>query len=142
MRDEHVRCVDAWLGRHAPHSSLEALEALESGLGAIWSRASVAISEVALATILGSVLHKARKRWAPFSAITVSLHGAHVDRSRVEGVAFHELVAGVRYVLIEFLELIGVLNTDVLSAALHDELSYVRRISGHTTKQRPSRRVS
>lgn len=137
MHDEHARCVDGWLDRYSPRTKSEALDALDAALQAIWLRASVAIGEAALATTLSTVLRRARQHFSGFDAVTVTLTGAQVDRARGAQLDARELLIAVRYVLIEFLRLIGTLNAEVLTGALHHELSYVSPVSGTTRAVSP-----
>ncbi len=124
----HVACVDAWMARTAKGLPPELLLKLfEQALGALHRRTQVALGDVTLTAIFDRVLYNAAEKFPLLSAIKVETTGVHCDelRERLGGLNGSELAEGMRFVLVEFLMILGNLTSDILTPALHLELSKV-----------------
>jgi len=124
--DEHGRCVDAWMERHAAGLTPEPLvRAFEQAFGVLYRRAHRTIGTVTLAAILERVLNNASERCPALAALRVDAAG--LDWEGLRKSAAHagpvELQAGLRFVLVEFLTVLGNLTGEILTPALHSELS-------------------
>ncbi len=124
----HVACVDAWMARAAkglPPKLL--LRLFEQALGALHRRTRVALGDVTLTAILDRVLYNAAEKFPLLSTIKVEATGVRYDdlRERVGGLSGSDLAEGMRFVLVEFLMILGNLTSDILTPALHSELSKV-----------------
>ncbi|NTX12863.1 hypothetical protein HUA74_37625 [Myxococcus sp. CA051A] len=131
MLDEgrHATCVDAWLDRADRNLSTEAfLQLFEAALTVLWKQTLTTLGEVTLSAIAGRVLHNASEQFPLFSSLKVE---------RQRGLQFEELRAqvragrdsglreGSRFVLVEFLTVLGNLTAEILTPELHAELSKV-----------------
>jgi hypothetical protein len=129
MSDEvdHGRVVDAWLDRSAAGLAPEqVVELLEATLGALLARTETTLGELTLAVIADRVLHNTVERYPAFAPLTfASGKGVRCDelRAHAGAVPAGELRAGVRFVLVELLTVLGNLTAEILSPELHAELS-------------------
>jgi hypothetical protein len=124
----HSACVDAWMERVAKDLPPERLiQAFEQAFGAVWRRAHQTLGDVTLTAIADRVLHNAAEQFALLSTLAVEVAGLRCQqlRERAAGLHREELAAGLRYVLVEFLAVLGNLTADILTPALHAELSRV-----------------
>lgn len=131
MRDEghHAASVDAWLERSAKDRSPKVLlELFEAALGAMWARTLTTLGEVTLTAIAERVLHDASEKFPLFSSLKVDpTSGIQLDGllQQVRSVHAAELREGSRFVLVEFLTVVGSLTAEILTPELHSELSRV-----------------
>jgi hypothetical protein len=125
----HVACVDAWLERAGAGLSPDALLRLfEAAIGALWLRTTVTLGEVTLTAIAERVLHNASETFPLFASLQVEPAGGipiHTLRERIGSSRDKELIAGVRFVLVELLTVLGNLTAEILTPELHAELSNV-----------------
>jgi len=125
----HALCVDAWLERSATGLAQEALLRLfEAALDAVWIRTKTTLGEVTLTAIAERVLHNASERFALVGSLkiepTSGIQCRELSR-RIDSVEPSELRAAIRFVLVELLTVLGNLTADILSPALHAEISRV-----------------
>ena len=133
MTDEsdHAAFVNAWLERSTQSLSPSLrLELFEASLGALWSSAHLTLGDVTLMAIGDRVLHNAAEKFPFFAGLKVEpnrgIQGQDL-RERVSSLDDAELDAGIRFVLVEFLTVIGNLTAELLTSDLHAELSKVVR---------------
>jgi hypothetical protein len=129
MEDEdHRAFVAAWLAQAGEGLSPERLVQLfEAALGALWRRCHITLGEVTLGAVVDRVLQDATEKFPLIAQIEVKESGVdfarlHANASVLEG---EELAGGIRFVLTHFLELLGSLTAEILTPALHAELSQV-----------------
>jgi hypothetical protein len=123
---DHAALVDAWLKRSAKDlSSEDFLRLFEAALAALWTRTTTTLGEVTLTAIAERVLYNASKKFPLFSSLKVEPTGGIRFRERSNPVHDSELVAGIRFVLVEFLTVLGNLTAEILTSELHSELSNV-----------------
>jgi hypothetical protein len=126
---DHAALVDAWLKRSAKALSPEDLLRLfEAALGALWARTKLTLGEVTLTAIADRVLHNTSETFPIFASLKVEPTGGipfRQLRERITSVHGPELVAGIRFVLVEFLTVLGNLTAEILTSELHSELSNV-----------------
>lgn len=96
-------------------------------MAALWNRAHLTLGDVTLAAITDRVLYNAAEKFPPFESITVGPAGMDFEGLREEGAVLDgdDLAEGVRFVITEFLTVIGNLTGEILTPALHSELSKV-----------------
>jgi hypothetical protein len=123
--DDHDACVAAWMKRADRFGPAERWQFFEQALDAIWQRAHRTLGDVTLTAIVGRVLHDAAQRVPLFGALTVEASGFCCEglRERASTADPHELAEGMRFVLVEYLTVLGSLTADVMTPALHSELS-------------------
>jgi hypothetical protein len=128
----HVARVDAWLKRSAKDLSPEVLlQLFETALGALWARTRTTLGEVTLTAIAERVLYNASEKFPLFSSLEVEPAGGiqfRELRARISSVRVSELKEAVRFVLVEFLTVLGNLTAEILTPELHSELSNVARL--------------
>jgi hypothetical protein len=138
---EHAARVDAWLERSATGLSPEALLRLfETAFGALWARTKITLGEVTLTAIAERVLHSASEKFPLFSSLEVEAAGGIQSRDlreRITSMHDSELLNGIRFVLVEFLTVLGKLTAEILTPELHSELSRVDFNTSDPGDQRP-----
>jgi hypothetical protein len=125
----HAACVDAWLERTAEGLSQDRLlQLFEAALGALWAHTTTILGEVTLSAIVDRVLYNAAETFPLLSPLIVEPNGG-VQFQELHGRAgsldHAELKHGIRFVLVEFLRVLGNLTADILTPDLHAELSKV-----------------
>jgi len=126
MDDEHRHgtCVDAWMERATKGLSPERLvHAFEQAFGALWKRALRTLGPVTLAAIVDRVLSTAAERFPLFAGLEIGATGVDCRELRERAGSQHDLADGIRFVLVEYLTVLGSLTAEVLTPALHAELS-------------------
>ena len=124
----HVACVEAWVHRAANGPArAHLIGSFERAVNALWRRAEVTLGVVTLTAIVDRVLYTASERYPLLSTLKVEDAGVRFDEFREQGAATHDgyLVEAARFVLIEFLAVLGNLTAEILTPALHAELSKV-----------------
>ncbi|HSO00639.1 MAG TPA: hypothetical protein VLS89_20245 [Candidatus Nanopelagicales bacterium] len=127
---EHSACVDAWMERTAAGLLSEPLlQAFEQAFGALWRRAHVTLGEVTLCAIVDRVLHNASERYPFLSWLRVESTGLRSEQLHEYAgrLTPDQLAEGIRFVLLEFITVLGNLTAEILTPALHAELSKVGR---------------
>lgn len=125
---DHSACVDAWLERAGTGLPAERLVLLfEQGFAALWRRAYQTLGDVTLTAILDRVLYTATEQYPLLSALEIDLTGLRCQalRARAASLAADQLAEGTRFMLVEFLTVLGNLTAEILTPALHSELSNV-----------------
>ncbi len=125
MEGEHQLTVDAWYARVANRSSVSALiQAFERAFAALWQRSYLTLGEVTLTAIVDRVLHSATERFPMLVSVEIGPSGLRCEKLRSQP-SLHqdEVSAAIRFVLVEFLTVLGNLTAQILTPALHAELS-------------------
>lgn len=125
---DHTNHVSTWLGQAAQGlSSEQLLQLAEMAMAALWKRAYLTLGEITLAAITDRVLSTAGEKFPPFKSLKVTPMG--IDwrelREQHEVLSKRELAEGIRFVIAEFMVVVGNLTAEVLRPALHSELSKV-----------------
>ena len=123
---DHGACVNAWMERGVSGSPPDRmLHAFEETFAAMWRRAQMTLGDVTLAAIVDRVVHAARERHPALAPLQVEATGLRCDglRQRAASLQGSQLEEGVRFVLVEFLTVLGDLTDEILTPALHDQLS-------------------
>ena len=128
MLDEtdHSACVNSWMKRAAQGLPPELLvDALQQGFDAIWQRAYQTLGDVTLMAIADRVLFSAAEQFPTLSGLKIEATGLQCGelRERARSLRYDELAVGVRFVLVEFLTVLGNLTAQILTPALHSALS-------------------
>ena len=125
MRDDgHEACVDHWLAQTVPFATSELIELWEAAFNALWRRTHETLGEVTLAAILDRVLRRASKRYPLLACIEPVKSGISCEAlvAPADQMPREELLELLRYVLLEFLTVLGNLTAGILTAALHATL--------------------
>jgi len=128
--NDHRARVDAWMERATKEAPPERLfDAFESAFGAMWRRARVTLGDVTLTAILDRVLYTAAERFPSLSSLEMDATGLRTDKFRqgAGGLQRDQLGEGIRFILVEFLTVLGNLTAELLTPALHAELAKVAK---------------
>jgi hypothetical protein len=126
--DGHAACVGAWLeGASEGLPAGRLIDLLERACDALWSRVRPTLSDVTLGAIFERVVHATSERFPAFASLEVGPSGLLFGglRARAEGLRKEELVPALRFLLVEFLTVLGHLTAEVLTPALHTALGAV-----------------
>jgi hypothetical protein len=110
---EHGACVDAWLERAADRlPSDKLLLAFDQGFAALWGRAHQTLGDVTLMAIVDRVLYVAAEQYPFLSALKVEPAGLRCQELQQQAASLRreELAEAVRFVLVEFLTVLGTLT--------------------------------
>jgi hypothetical protein len=123
----HEAVVDAWLKGTEGLSTDAILDLFEEGLHRIIRHAQPTLGEITLGTIVDRVLYTAAERHPFLSPLEASGGTVKLDRLRsaLGAVEASELTTAARFALVEFLTVLGTLTAEILTPALHAELSHV-----------------
>jgi hypothetical protein len=122
--EDHAGYVDGWLaGTAATLPPAQLLTLFEQALGALWRRTEITLGEVTLTAIVDRVLYTASEQYPFLSALTIERAGISFDRLRSQEAHDTMLCEALRLVLLEFLTVLGHLTDEILTPALHAELS-------------------
>lgn len=124
----HAEYVDAWWCRATeglPPARVIVL--FERAVRALWDRSHVTLGVVTLAAIVDRVLYVASENYPALAALKVDEGGIHFDAFREAASAepLGDITEGAQFVLVEFLTVLGHLTDEILTPALHEELSKV-----------------
>ena len=116
-------------------SSEQLGQLFERAMAALWNRAYLTLGEVTLTAIVDRVLYGAVEQFPSFGSLKVEESGIDFQEFRKQNKNFSadELTEGMRFVVTEFMVVIGNLTAEILTPALHMELSKVTS----TEKQAP-----
>jgi len=125
----HAAFVDAWLERSAANLPPERLLALfEQAFVALWRRPHTMLGEVTLGAVAERVLYNAAEKYPVLSSLSVAPTGevqCAELRERISAVEPAQLLAAVRFVLGEFMSVLGNLTAEILTQELRSELSKI-----------------
>jgi hypothetical protein len=124
--NDHRARVDAWMGLVAKDAApKQLLEIFEQGFGAMWRRAHATLGDVTLMAILDRVLYNAAERFPLLATLEMHESGLRADtlREGIDGLNRDHLQDGLRFILVEFLTVLGNLTAEVLTPALHSALA-------------------
>ena len=127
---EHAAYVDTWIARLPKQLTPgQMVSAFEQGFTALWRRAARTLGEVTVSAIVDRVLHDVSATFPLLSGLKVQ-NGVGVQfgelRGNIRPEHVDQLREGMRAMLVHLLTLVGNLTADVLTLALHVELSNVR----------------
>jgi hypothetical protein len=125
---DHDACVSAWMRRAAKDLPSDRLvQAFEEAFGALWRRAHQTLGDITLTAIVDRVLYSGAERFPVLSALEVDATGLRCEKLRANArdVPPEQLVGALRFMLIEFLTVLGNLTADILTPALHSTLDRV-----------------
>ena len=123
--NDHGACVDAWLERAVRGAPAEqVVAAFEAAFTALWQRAHQTLGDVTLGAIVDRVLYVAAEEHPAIAALELDATGVTwgAFRQRAVTLPVDQLVEGVRFVLVEFLTVLGKLTGEVLTRPLRAQL--------------------
>lgn len=126
--NDHRTRVDEWMGLFARDATSKRLLGIfEQGFGAVWRRAHATLGGVTLMAILDRVLYNAAGRFPLLAPLEMDESGLRTGtlRERIDGLDRDQLEEALRFILVEFLTVLGNLTAEVLTPALHAALAKV-----------------
>jgi hypothetical protein len=120
--------VNGWAERAASGLPPEqVLQVFEEALGALWQRAHLTLGDVTLTAILDRVLYDAATQFPELATARVGSAGLQCDELRAQagGLDPVRLLEASKFVLVEFLAVLGKLVAEILSPGLHAELAKI-----------------
>jgi hypothetical protein len=125
---DHSNHVNTWMKQANGLSSELLLELFEQAMRALWQRAHQTLGEVTLTAITDRVLVNASERFPSFESLKVEAKGIDCRELRERAHVVNDagdLKEGIRFVILEFLMVIGNLTGELLTPPLHSELSKI-----------------
>jgi hypothetical protein len=129
---EHTERVERWIRQAGDGlSSQQLLELFEQAMSALWERTHLTLGRITLTAILDRVLYTAAERFPPFESIKTGETGIDCTRlaDRIKEMSDSQLREAIRFVVVEFLSVLGNLTAEILTPALHSELEKVRLVN-------------
>ncbi|HEX7700786.1 MAG TPA: hypothetical protein VF403_08695 [Kofleriaceae bacterium] len=122
--------MTAWFERAAQDRSVASLiQAFEDTFAALWRRSHLTLGEVTLTAIVERVIHTATEHYPLLTSVEVGATGLRCQSLRSQaGLRQDQVSAAIRFVLVEFLTVLGNLTAQILTPALHAELLKGRTI--------------
>jgi hypothetical protein len=116
------------------------LSLFERGFAAMWQRALLTLGDVTLTAIVDRVLYTATEQFPMLSPLKLEATGLRWQGpdEHAGSLDHHHLAAGIQFVLVEFLTVLGNLTAEILTPALHSELSKVGPDEGQPQKSESS----
>jgi hypothetical protein len=123
---DHQTCVDGWLEEQAKDLALpQLLTLLDRALATVWQRAQRTLGDVTVRAIMDRVLHTAADSHPVLSSLKLEAGGVRSGDLAGRVRSREELTDAMRFLLVEFLTVLGNLTADILTPALHSELTAV-----------------
>jgi hypothetical protein len=123
----HIEYVRAWMKPASRVSPDQLAELFEKAVSALWRRTHSALGDITVAAIVDRVLYNATEKYPILDSLKLGANGVHFAefRERVGSLHDGELREAIQYVLVELLTVVGNLTAEILTPALHSELSSV-----------------
>jgi hypothetical protein len=122
----HRAAVDAWAAQLPPDLPVQrVIDAFDAAFGGLWQRGSETLGDITMTAISDRVLYTACRRFNVLKGVSTSPGGFQLAelRTRADGLDSTELLLAARFVLTEFLTVLGKLVAEILTPALHAELA-------------------
>lgn len=120
----HEACVDAWVRRLDKVPSTHVLSCFQWALSGLWARALDTLGEITLAAIVDRVFVTASGRYPFLSSLKVDGAAIRFDELlELNHLSRERKLEASRFVLTEFLMVLGNLTAEILTPRLHEELS-------------------
>src|SRR2546421_9073451 len=116
--------------KHASGLSPDQLAGLfEKALTALWHRTYSALGDITVAAIVDRVLYNATEKYPVLGSLKLDTSGVNFAEFREQAGSLNdgELRQAIQFVLVELLTVVGNLTAEILTPALHSELSNVIR---------------
>jgi hypothetical protein len=133
----HATAVDAWLSQVSKGKDSEALLRLfEGAMAALWARTATTLGEVTLGAVADRVLYDVAEQHPAFPPLKVERQLGIVRQGPGEKLVLSpaDARAAIRFMLVEFLSVLGGMTAELLTPELHEELAGVA--SGGSSPER------
>jgi hypothetical protein len=121
----HSRRIDEWMKHAASMARDQRAVAFEKALTALWRRTYSALGDITVSAILNRVLYEASGKYSILGSLKLDSDGINFTEFRVQAASCgdRELSEAIQFVLVELLTVVGNLTAEILTPALHSELS-------------------
>jgi hypothetical protein len=121
----HIKCVREWMKHAAPVSPEELTGLFEKAMTALWQRSHSALGDITVAAIVDRVLYNATEKYSALGSLKLGANGIDFTefRQHAGSINDRELKEAIEFVLVELLTVVGNLTAEILTPALHCELS-------------------
>jgi hypothetical protein len=121
----HIKYVREWMKRAAASSQDQLAGLFEKALSALWHRTYAALGEITVAAIVDRVLYEAAEKYSVLGSLKLDPSGVNFAefRQKAGSIDDRELKEAIQFVLVELLTVVGNLTAEILTPALHSELS-------------------
>src|ERR1051326_1988424 len=138
----HVRCVSEWMKPASRVSPEELAGLFETAMTVLWHRTYSALGDITVAAIVDRVLYNAAEKYSVLNSLKLDPSGVNFAEFRHQAGTINdrELKEAIQFVLVEFLTVVGNLTAEILTPALHSELSKVTlkdSRSKHSGEEKP-----
>jgi hypothetical protein len=125
MAGQHQVAAKAWL-QNAREGHVDLIEAFEHAFTTLLRRSQLTLGDVTVAAIVERVLQSVSEQYPTFAAVVVAESGVRCEGLRTARLDAEEAGQALSFVLVEFLTVLGNLTAEILTPALHDELTKCR----------------
>jgi hypothetical protein len=134
--DVHIKYVRDWMKRASRVSPDQLAELFEKAMSALWNRTHSALGDITVAAIVDRVLYNAKEKYSILGSLNLGANGVNCAEFRERAGSLHDdqLRDAIQFVLVELLTVVGNLTAEILTPALHSELSSVS-LKGPRRKQ-------
>jgi len=121
---EHAACIEAWVTRLSSDDAEGLARAFERAFAAIYQTALPTLGGVTLPAIVDRVLYDASERFPILAPLAVGADGLRCEALCEQAAALgrEPLLEALRFVMVEFLTVLGNLTAEILSDELHQAL--------------------
>ncbi len=125
----HIKYVSEWMKQASGLSPDQLAGLFEKVMTALWHRTYSALGDVTVAAIVDRVLYNATEEYPVLGSLTLDTTGVNFTefREHAGSVSNRYLREAIQFVIVELLTVVGNLTAEILTPALHSELSNVTR---------------
>ena len=123
----HIRHVSQWMKQASRVSPDQLSELFEKAMTVLWDRTYSALGDITVAAIVDRVVYNAAEKYSILSSLKLEAGGLNFAEfhQKAASIQDRELKEAIQFVLVELLTVVGNLTAEVLTPALHSELSSV-----------------
>ena|SRR5438105_2654442 len=123
----HIKYVSEWMKRAATVSEDQLAGLFEKAMSALWHRTYSALGDITVAAIMDRVLYTATEKYSILGSLKIGEKGINFAEfhEQAESLNDGELRKAIQFILVELLTVVGNLTAEILTPALHSELSNV-----------------
>jgi hypothetical protein len=123
----HIKYVREWMKPLSGLSSDQLAGLFEKAMTALWHRTYSALGDITVAAIVDRVLYNATERYPVLGSLTLETTGVNFAEFRKQAGSISKggLREAIQFVIVELLTVVGNLTAEILTPALHSELSKV-----------------
>jgi len=123
----HIEYVRAWMKPASRVPPDQLAELFEKAVSALWHRTHSALGDITVAAIVDRVLYNATEKYSILGSLELGTNGVNFAEFRLQAGSLDDgkLREAIQFVLVELLTVVGNLTAEILTPALHSELSSV-----------------